>query len=99
MRTSFPRSWPSNSEAAARRRRRAAGWISVLALVTAGLAPATAGTITGVVTARGPTAPPAAGGGDAYGSVRYKFAERIDYDHLRDFVVYVDDDFRGAGQV
>jgi plastocyanin len=99
MRTSSPRSWPSNSEPGAGRCRRAAGWISVFALVTAGLAPASAGTITGIVTARGPTAPPAAGGGDAYGSVRYKFAERIDYDHLRDFVVYVDDDFRGAGQV
>jgi len=49
-----------------------------------------AGTITGTVRAQG--AEPAAGGpgGDAYASRRYKFVERIDYDQLRDFVVYLD---------
>ncbi|HWA26389.1 MAG TPA: carboxypeptidase regulatory-like domain-containing protein [Lacunisphaera sp.] len=52
-----------------------------------------AGTITGTVRAQG--AEPAAGGasGDAYGSRRYKFVDRLDYDQLRDFVVYVDQTF------
>ncbi len=49
------------------------------------------GTISGVVKARG--APPAAEAGDGgnYQSRRYKFAERIDYDRLTDFVIYLDE--------
>jgi plastocyanin len=31
------------------------------------------------------------GGGDAYASRKWKFVERIDYAHLTDFVVYVDE--------
>ena len=58
--------------------------------------PAPAGTITGTVRAQG--AEPAAGGagGDAYASRRYKFVERLDYDQLRDFVVYIDQVFPGG---
>jgi len=54
------------------------------------------GTITGTVRAQG--AEPAAGaaGGDAYASRRYKFVDRLDYDQLRDFVVYVDQVIPGA---
>lgn len=43
-------------------------------------------------------APPAAGGPDgkggsgAYESRRYKYVEKIDYERLRDFVVYLEDD-------
>ena len=49
------------------------------------------GTITGVVKASGAPVPAgeAAAGGN-YQSRRYKFAEKVDYDHLTDFVVYVD---------
>jgi len=58
--------------------------------------PAPAGTITGTVRAQG--AEPATGGagGDAYASRRYKFVERLDYDQLRDFVVYIDQRFPGG---
>lgn len=50
-----------------------------------------AGTISGTVGATPPAgAPESAGGGGAYDSRRYKFAERIDYERLRDFIVYVD---------
>ena len=57
-------------------------------LTTASL---TAGTITGTVSARG--APEAAGpaGAGNYQSRRYKFAEKVDYDRLTDFVIYVDE--------
>jgi hypothetical protein len=56
---------------------------------------APAGTITGTVRAQG--AEPAAGaaGGDAYAGRRYKFVERLDYDQLRDFVVYIDQTITG----
>ena len=50
------------------------------------------GTITGTVKARG--APDGRGRGRAAAmptrSRRYKYVERLDYDQLRDFVVYVD---------
>ena len=56
------------------------------------------GTITGTVKAKGApeSAAGAAAGGDAYQSRRYKYAERLDYDQLRDFVVYVDSPVAGA---
>ena len=47
------------------------------------------GTITGTVTARGAEEAGSAGGGN-YASRRYKFAEKIDYDRLEDFVIYID---------
>ncbi len=97
MRTCFLPNWPSNFDPRAGRGRGAA-WISAFALLTVWVTPAGAGTITGIVTAHGPNTPTPAGGGDAYGSMRYKFAERIDYDHLKDFVVYVDDDLKATGQ-
>lgn len=49
-----------------------------------------AGTISGTVAARAPTAPSEAGAGGAYSSRRYKFVEKIDYDALRDFVVNIE---------
>lgn len=54
------------------------------------------GTITGTVQAKGVS--PAAGNpaGDAYASRRYKFIDRLDYDQLRDFVVYIDQPVPGV---
>lgn len=55
-----------------------------------------AGTLTGTVKARGADTGAAAAGGDAYGKRKYKFVETIDYDQLRDFVVYIDQAMPGA---
>jgi plastocyanin len=68
-------------------------WISLFGLL--GVACAAGGTITGTVTAHGPAAPAAHADG-AYASLKYKFAERVDYDHLRDFVVYIDQEIPGG---
>jgi hypothetical protein len=51
---------------------------------------AVAGTITGTVQARGPEEQPGQAGGSAYQSRRYKFVEKIDYEALTDFVIYID---------
>lgn len=48
-----------------------------------------AGTITGTVRAEGPPIEEAER--EAYQSRRHRFAERTDYDELRDFVVYIED--------
>ncbi len=59
-----------------------------------------AGTIAGTVRALPPVeAPETAGGGGSYDSRRYKFVERIDYEHLRDFVVYIDQAMPSAAAV
>ena len=51
-----------------------------------------AGTITGLVNARGaPETGGESGSGGAYQSRRYKFAEKVDYDRLTDFVIYLDE--------
>jgi plastocyanin len=65
-------------------------FIAVLMACTAsGL---TAGTITGLVKAQGAAIEGGeAGGGGNYSSRRYKFAEKVDYDRLTDFVVYIDE--------
>jgi len=55
-----------------------------------------AGTIVGTVRALPPPGAPESAGGGAYDSRRYKFAERIDYEHLRDFVIYIDQPVAGA---
>lgn len=49
------------------------------------------GTITGVVNAKGAPEAAESGGDGAYQSRRYKFAEKVDYDRLTDFVIYVDE--------
>jgi plastocyanin len=49
------------------------------------------GTITGSVSARGAPEAAQAGGGDAYASRRFKFVERVDYDRLTDFIIYLDE--------
>jgi hypothetical protein len=64
----------------------------LIPFLVAGLGAATmpAGTITGTVSAKGPPGTNADAGGGSYASLRYKFAERVDYAHLQDFVVYID---------
>lgn len=57
-----------------------------------------AGSIIGTVTAKAPTADTGAAGGGAYASRRYKFVERVDYDDLTDFVVYIDQAVPGGGE-
>jgi plastocyanin len=54
------------------------------------------GTITGTVRAQGAELATGGAGSDAYASRRYKFVERLDYDQLRDFVVYIDQTFPGG---
>jgi plastocyanin len=49
-----------------------------------------AGSITGTVSAKGPEGAPAVSAGGEYQSHRYSLAEKIDYEHLQDFVVYID---------
>ncbi len=50
------------------------------------------GTISGLIGARGaPETANESGGGGAYQSRRYKFAEKVDYDRLTDFVIYLDE--------
>jgi plastocyanin len=55
-----------------------------------------AGTISGTVRARGKDAAEESAGGGAYDSKRFKFAERVNYDELRDFVVYIEGPVPGA---
>jgi hypothetical protein len=62
----------------------------ILGLTLAGIAPAFGGSIVGTVRGVPPTSPAAATTSGAYDSRRYKYVEKIDYDHLRDFVVYID---------
>ena len=51
---------------------------------------AQAGTITGTVEAVAPAPPDSAGAAGAYASRRYKFVDKLDYEQLKDFVVYID---------
>jgi plastocyanin len=51
---------------------------------------ALAGTIVGTVRGQPPAVEQTGGSGGAYDSRRYKYVEKIDYEHLRDFVVYID---------
>lgn len=61
-----------------------AAWLGLVAL------PAWAGTISGTIRGVPPPKVAEAAGGGAYDSRRYKYVEKIDYDRLRDFVVYID---------
>jgi plastocyanin len=49
-----------------------------------------AGTLVGTVRAEGKPGTEDAGAAGHYASHRYKFAERVDYSELRDFVVYIE---------
>jgi plastocyanin len=65
-------------------------------LALAGAFPARAGSIVGTVRGIPPANPAgAAAGSGAYESRRYKYVDKIDYDRLRDFVVYIDQPVSG----
>ena len=64
--------------------------VMAILLGTAGLVPCLGGTITGTIRGAPPAAPPGSRESGAYESRRYKYVEKIDYDQLRDFVVYID---------
>lgn len=49
-----------------------------------------AGTITGVVNAEGKPGTEASAAGGKYESRQFKFVERVNYEEMRDFVVYID---------
>lgn len=51
---------------------------------------ALAGTITGNVHARGKQGTEASGAGGKYDSREFKFVERVNYDEMTDFIVYID---------
>jgi plastocyanin len=71
-------------------------WIAILIVTTLALAQARAGSISGVVRAQGkPGANEDAGGGN-YSSKGLKTAERVDYDDMNDFVVYIKGPVAGA---
>ena len=55
-----------------------------------GLTLVRAGTITGTVDAVSPTPPGGETTDGAYSSHRYKFVDKLDYEHLTDFVIYID---------
>jgi plastocyanin len=57
------------------------------------------GTITGTIQAKGPPGTESGAGGGSYGSLRYKFAEKVDYDHMEDFVIYIDQPLPAGGEL
>jgi plastocyanin len=59
---------------------------------------ALAGTITGTVRAKGAERPASSNSDDGYGSRRYKFVEKVDYEHLQDFVVSIDQVIAATGK-
>ena len=71
----------------------------LIALALASVLPAAAGTIRGTVRAEPPAGLDQQGGDDdAYASRKWKFVERIDYAHLTDFVVYIDEPLPDAAK-
>jgi plastocyanin len=62
----------------------------ILLILLSGLSMANAGNITGTVRAEGKPAPERAATGGNYDSRKYKFAERVNYDEMHDFVVYIE---------
>jgi plastocyanin len=62
-----------------------------------GLEPLGAGTISGTIRAQGkPGLEDEGGGGGSYSSKKLKFAERIDYNDIRPFVVYIEGPIAGT---
>ena len=71
------------------RRKRLAPTLVGISLI-ASLATTSAGNITGTVKAQGKQGAEDAGAGGKYASRQFKFAERVNYDEMHDFVVYID---------
>src|ERR1043166_9276207 len=70
---------------------KASSLVLVLALVLEGsLVRSRAGTITGTVRAQGKAGADAGAAGGKYDSRQFKFVERVNYDELTDFVVYIE---------
>jgi plastocyanin len=63
--------------------------IFILILIST-IAAAHAGNIIGTVRAQGKISSDSSGAEDHYDSRAYKFAEKVDYDDMRDFVVYIE---------
>ena len=64
--------------------------LGLLLLLGLSLSQASAGTITGVVRAQGKAGADAGAAGGHYDSRQFKFVERINYDEMRDFLVYIE---------
>jgi plastocyanin len=64
--------------------------ICFLLLAVTAIPPVRAGTIVGSARAQGKAEAQDDSAGSAYASRKYKFAERVDYGELHDFVVYID---------
>lgn len=62
----------------------------IFLIVLCGLNVANAGTITGTIRAQGKSVPESVAADGAYDSRRYKFAEKVNYDEMRDFVIYIE---------
>jgi plastocyanin len=65
-------------------------FLIIFALAGTSLVSSNAGTITGTVRAQGKEGAGDAAAGGKYDSRKFKFAERIEYDQMRDFVVYLE---------
>jgi plastocyanin len=65
--------------------------IFLVAFAAFAVASTRGGTIVGTVKGVPPSNGSEGNKSGAYDSRRYKFAEKVDYDHLRDFVVYIDE--------
>src|SRR4051812_37591354 len=63
--------------------------ILFILMVSISVSSVRAGTVLGTVRAEGKTAGAADDTGGAYASRKYKFAERVDYSAMHDFVVYI----------
>lgn len=61
----------------------------IFLILLSALSVANAGNITGTVRAQGKPAAEAGEAGGGYDSRKYKFAEKVNYDELQDFVVYL----------
>jgi plastocyanin len=70
--------------------------ISILCLGMMAWQSAMAGTISGTVKARGKNSEGASASGGGYDSKRYKFVQRMDYEDMRDFVVYIEGPIPGT---
>jgi plastocyanin len=69
---------------------------ATLAALLLSSGPLFGGSIVGTIRGHGPAPAGGGAGSEGYGSMRYKFAEKMDYDRLQDFVVYVDQAVAGA---
>src|SRR5437773_2537263 len=67
--------------------------VAILLSLVISVAGANGGTIVGTVRAQGKAGADEGAGGGKYESRKFKFAERVDYSQLHDFIVYVDQKF------